>query len=139
MRVGLGSGAPHLYSQHSRGRGRGAEAERHRSRGREAERQRGRGREAEREAERQRQADLYEFEANLFCRLNSRTAKATQRNPVLEKKKKKTKNKQNNQKHLSSQMFMCVQHPEDNLWGHPQEDQPPLLRQGLLLALRWLG
>jgi hypothetical protein len=32
---------------------------------------------------RQRQADLCEFEASLFCRARSRTARATQRNPIL--------------------------------------------------------
>jgi hypothetical protein len=31
---------------------------------------------------RQRQVDLYEFKASLVCRLSSRSARATQRNPV---------------------------------------------------------
>ena len=34
---------------------------------------------------RQRQADLCEFKVNLFYRVNSRLAKATQRNPVSKK------------------------------------------------------
>ena len=37
-------------------------------------------------------ADLCESEANLVYRANSRTARATQRNPVLEKKKKDNRN-----------------------------------------------
>ena len=37
---------------------------------------------------RQGQADLCEFEANLVYRVSSRTAKATQRNPVLKEKEK---------------------------------------------------
>jgi hypothetical protein len=32
---------------------------------------------------RQKQADLYEFKARLVYRVSSRTARATQRNPVL--------------------------------------------------------
>ena len=40
--------------------------------------------------QRQRQAELLEFEASLVFRVNSRTARATQRNPVS--KKPKTKN-----------------------------------------------
>jgi len=39
---------------------------------------------------RQRQADS-EFEASLLYRVSSRTARATQRNPVSKKKKKKRK------------------------------------------------
>ena len=38
--------------------------------------------------QRQKQADLYEFEATLVYRVSSRTAKATQRNLVLKKKKR---------------------------------------------------
>jgi hypothetical protein len=40
--------------------------------------------------------DLCEFEASLICRVNSRTARATQRNPVSKilKKKKKEKKKE---------------------------------------------
>jgi hypothetical protein len=38
---------------------------------------------------RQRQADICEFEASLVYRASSRTAKATQRNPVSKKKKSK--------------------------------------------------
>jgi hypothetical protein len=34
---------------------------------------------------------ISEFEANLFYRVSSRTARATQRNPVLKTKKKKEK------------------------------------------------
>lgn len=40
---------------------------------------------------RQRQMDLYEFEASVVYRVNSRTAKATQRNPVLTNTEKKSK------------------------------------------------
>jgi hypothetical protein len=36
---------------------------------------------------RQRQVDLSEFEASLVYRVSSRTARATQRNPVLKKNK----------------------------------------------------
>jgi hypothetical protein len=43
---------------------------------------------------RQKQVDLFEFEGSLVCRVNSRTARATQRNPVLEKKEKKKNNKE---------------------------------------------
>ena len=39
----------------------------------------------------QKQADLCEFKTNLVYRVNSRTAKATQRNPVL-KNQNKNKN-----------------------------------------------
>jgi len=45
---------------------------------------------------RQRQADLCKFEASLVYRVSSRTARDTQRNPVLKNKKQnKTKQKQN--------------------------------------------
>jgi hypothetical protein len=37
--------------------------------------------------ERQRQADLCEFEVSLVYRMSSRTARATQRNPVLKNQK----------------------------------------------------
>jgi hypothetical protein len=37
---------------------------------------------------RQRQVDLCEFKASLVYRASSRTARATQRNPVSKKKKK---------------------------------------------------
>jgi hypothetical protein len=40
---------------------------------------------------------IYEFEASLVYRVTSRTARATQRNPVL-KKTKKTKQKTNKKK-----------------------------------------
>jgi hypothetical protein len=36
---------------------------------------------------------ISEFEASLVYRVNSRTARAIQRNPVLEKKKKKPRSK----------------------------------------------
>jgi hypothetical protein len=42
---------------------------------------------------RQRQAD-FEFEANLVYRVSSRTARATQRKPVLKNQKKKKKKKE---------------------------------------------
>ena len=44
---------------------------------------------------RQRQVDLYEFEASLVYRVSSRTVRATQRNPVWKKKRKKGKEKRN--------------------------------------------
>ena len=48
---------------------------------------------------RQRQADLSEFEASLVYRVSSRTSRATQRNPVSKKtRKKKTANKENKEK-----------------------------------------
>jgi hypothetical protein len=69
-----------------------AEAERQR-RGREAEeRQRGRGeaeRQRGREAERQRGRGISEFKASLVYRVSSRTARATQRNPVSKTNKQK--------------------------------------------------
>ena len=37
----------------------------------------------------QRQEDLYEFEASLVYRVSPRTARATQRNPVLKNQRKK--------------------------------------------------
>jgi hypothetical protein len=40
---------------------------------------------------RQRQVDLYEFKASLVYRVSSRTARATQRNPVLKNKSNKNK------------------------------------------------
>ena len=40
---------------------------------------------------RQKQGDLCEFEANLVYKVSSRTVKATQRNPVLKRKKKEGK------------------------------------------------
>jgi hypothetical protein len=38
---------------------------------------------------------IFEFEASLVYRVSSRTARATQRNPVLEKKERKEKRKKN--------------------------------------------
>jgi hypothetical protein len=40
---------------------------------------------------RQREVDISEFEASLVYRVSSRTARATQRNPVSKKKQKKKK------------------------------------------------
>jgi hypothetical protein len=40
---------------------------------------------------RQRQVELWEFEASLVCRVSSRTARATQRNPVLKNRKEERK------------------------------------------------
>ena len=42
---------------------------------------------------RQRQVDVCEFEASLVYRVSSRTARATERNPVLKKKTKPNQNK----------------------------------------------
>ena len=39
--------------------------------------------------------DLHEFEANLVYRVSSRTARATQKNPVSKKKKKSKQTKIN--------------------------------------------
>jgi hypothetical protein len=41
---------------------------------------------------------ISEFEASLVYRVSSRTARATQRNPVSKKKKKQNKTKQNKTK-----------------------------------------
>ena len=46
----------------------------------------------------QTQADLYEFEASLVYRVSSRTARATQRNPVSKNKNKTKNQKQTNKK-----------------------------------------
>jgi hypothetical protein len=46
---------------------------------------------------RQRQA-ISEFEANLVYKVSSRTARATQRNPVKEKKKRKGKERERKEK-----------------------------------------
>jgi hypothetical protein len=45
---------------------------------------------------------ISEFEASLVYRVSSRTARATQRNPVLKKQKKKRKEKRNYFKILNS-------------------------------------
>ena len=45
-----------------------------------------------------RDRQISEFEASLVCRVSSRTARATQRNPVSNKKKKK-ENRKPNPKH----------------------------------------
>jgi hypothetical protein len=47
---------------------------------------------------------ISEFKASLVYKVSSRTAKATQRNPVLEKKKPKTK--QNNNKKKSQDLLL---------------------------------
>jgi hypothetical protein len=44
---------------------------------------------------RQRQEDLCEFKASMVYRVSSRTARATQKNPVSKKQKQKNKNKKN--------------------------------------------
>jgi hypothetical protein len=43
---------------------------------------------------------ISEFEASLVYKVSSRTARATQRNPVTEKKKKKQKKKKKPSKYL---------------------------------------
>jgi hypothetical protein len=48
---------------------------------------------------------MYEFEASLVYKVSSRTARATQRNPVSKNKNKQT-NKQTNKK--SSRMYVCT-------------------------------
>ena len=47
---------------------------------------------------RQRQVDFYEFKANQLYRANSRTARTTQKNPVLNKRKDTSENKNRKQK-----------------------------------------
>jgi hypothetical protein len=54
---------------------------------------------------RQRQVDLYEFEASLVYRVSSRTARATQRNPVSKNKNKQTKS---NGGVFFMALFLCV-------------------------------
>ena len=48
---------------------------------------------------RQKQADLCEFEASLVYKASSRTARAIQRNPVLENKTKQNKTQTNKKEH----------------------------------------
>jgi hypothetical protein len=45
---------------------------------------------------------ISEFEASLVYKVSSRTAMATQRNPVLKKQNKQTNKKTKNKKHLDS-------------------------------------
>jgi hypothetical protein len=42
---------------------------------------------------RQRQVDLSEFKASVVCRVSSRTARATQRNPILTKQNRTEQNR----------------------------------------------
>ena len=49
--------------------------------------------------QRQRQVNLCEFEASLLYRASSRAARATQRNPVLEKQTNKKQTKQQKRIH----------------------------------------
>jgi hypothetical protein len=61
---------------------------------------------------------ISEFEASLVYRVNFRTARATQRNPVMEKQNKTTKTKQNNKKtkqtNKKQEFSTCGSRP---LWG----------------------
>jgi hypothetical protein len=58
---------------------------------------------------RQRQEDLYDCVASLAYRVNSRTARATQRNPVPKKNKDKQKPKLKKHK----KPWVCAQRPND--------------------------
>jgi hypothetical protein len=52
---------------------------------------------------------ISEFEASLVYRVSSRTARATQRNPVLKKQnktKQKTKNQNNNNKKVNTELYI---------------------------------
>jgi hypothetical protein len=54
---------------------------------------------------------ISEFEASLVYRVSSRTARATQRNPVSKKKKerkKKRKEKKRKEKKGGKRMFLCL-------------------------------
>ena len=53
----------------------------------------------------QRQADLCEFKASLVYRMSSRTARATQRNPVLKNQKKFLNLKKKNKKIKNNKMI----------------------------------
>jgi hypothetical protein len=48
---------------------------------------------------------ISEFEASLVYRVSSRTARATQRNPILRKRKKKKKKKKNGTAHERSEGY----------------------------------
>ena len=50
---------------------------------------------------RQRQVDLYKFEASLIYRVSSRTARATQRNPVFKTNKQTNKQTEQNKKNTA--------------------------------------
>jgi hypothetical protein len=71
---------------------------------------------------------ISEFKASLVYRVNSRTARAIQRNTVSEKKnkKQKTKNKnktKQNNKNGYYHLYMCMHHihviPSEARRGHP--------------------
>ena len=55
---------------------------------------------------RQRQADHLSFEASLVYRANSRTARATQRNPVSKTKQNKTKQNKTKTKTTSKAEYL---------------------------------
>ena len=56
----------------------------------------------------QRQVDLSEFKASLVYRVNSRTAKATQRNPISKTKQKETKQTLSRQEKPFSRFFGLI-------------------------------
>jgi hypothetical protein len=53
---------------------------------------------------------ISDFEDSLVYRVSSRTARATQKNPVSEKKKQKTKNKKNKKKNPCLQTEGILRH-----------------------------
>jgi hypothetical protein len=57
---------------------------------------------------RQRQVDVCEFEASLVYRVSSRTARATERNPVLKKKQNQTRTKQKLKCSTAQGMVACL-------------------------------
>jgi hypothetical protein len=53
-----------------------------------------------------RGSQISEFEASLFYRVSSRTARATQRNPVSKNKKEKKKKKKRNERQQAKRYSM---------------------------------
>jgi hypothetical protein len=66
---------------------------------------------------------ISEFEASLVYRVSSRTARATQRNPVSKNKTKRNKTKQTNKK---QEEFIVTVH-----WGHPRPKREAVTPGGL--------
>jgi hypothetical protein len=60
---------------------------------------------------------ISEFEASLVYRVSSRTARATQRNPVLEKQKQKQKTKKEKTKQNKTKKTACVPDVSRNSWA----------------------
>jgi hypothetical protein len=51
---------------------------------------------------------ISEFKASLVYRVSSRTARATQRNPVLKNKNKNKKQKTRKKKNKNKKIYICV-------------------------------